>query len=194
MSLDPAVRLGLGLMVAVLALQRVSELLISRRHEELLRERGAVEFGREQFPWFVALHVGLPLGIIAEVLFLGARPGEDWPWMLLLLAVAALLRAASIRALGDRWHVRVRVIPGEPPMTHGVYRLLRHPNYFAVILECAALPLLFGAWRTAIAASVLNLVLLAMRIRLEEEALAWAAGQPSHAESDASIERPAAQA
>lgn len=194
MSVDPAVRLGLGLMIAVLALQRVSELLISRRHEEALRGRGAVEFGREQFPWFVALHVGLPLGIVAEVLFLGARPGEDWPWMLLLLAAAALLRAASIRALGDRWHVRVRVIPGERPMTHGVYRLLRHPNYAAVVLECAALPLLFGAWRSAIAASAVNLVLLAMRVRLEENALAWAAAQPSLAEAEAGTERSAAGA
>ncbi len=194
MSVDPAVRLALGLMVAVLAVQRVSELLISRRHEEVLRERGAVEFGREQFPWFVALHVGLPLGIIGEVGFLGARPGDDWPWMLLLLVVAALLRAAAIRALGDRWHVRVRVIPGERPMRHGVYRLMRHPNYYAVVLECAVLPLLFGAWRTAIVASAWNLVLLAMRIRLEERALAWAAGQPAHGATDADIGRPAARA
>jgi methyltransferase len=179
MNVDSTVGLGLGLMLAVLAVQRVSELLISRQHEEALRARGAVEFGREQLPWFVALHLLLPLGTVAEVLFLGVRPGQDWPWMFLLLVVAAMLRAAAIRALGERWHVRVWVIPGERPFTHGVYRLMRHPNYFAVILECAALPLLFGAWRTAIVASTLNLLLLAMRIRVEEQALAWAAGQPA---------------
>lgn len=177
MNATPEVRLGLGIMLAVLAVQRLSELLISRQHEAALRARGAVEFGREQFPWFVALHVLMPLGIVAEVLFLGERPGDDWPWMLLLLVVAALLRAAAIRALGDRWHTRVWVVPGERPFGHGVYRLMRHPNYYAVILECMALPLLFGAWRTAIAASVVNLVLLTMRIRVEEQALAWAAGQ-----------------
>ena len=177
MNVTPEVRLGLGIMLAVLAVQRLSELLISRQHEAVLRARGAVEFGREQFPGFVALHVLLPLGIVAEVLFLGARPGDEWPWLLLLLVVAALLRAAAIRALGERWHVRVWVIPGERPFTHGIYRFLRHPNYYAVIVECMALPLLFGAWRTAIAASVLDLVLLTMRIRAEEHALAWAAGQ-----------------
>ena len=79
-------------------------------------------------------------------------------------------------------------------MTHGVYRFMRHPNYFAVVLECAALPLLFGAWRTAIVASATNLVLLAIRIRIEEKALAWAAGEPPPVETDVSTERPAAEA
>ena len=91
MNVGPTVGLSLGLMLAVLALQRVSELLISRQHEAVLRARGGVEFGREQFPWFVALHLLLPLGTVAEVRFLGARPGHDWSWMLLLLVVAALL-------------------------------------------------------------------------------------------------------
>lgn len=185
MNVTPEVRLGLGIMLAVLAVQRLSELLISRQHEAVLRARGAVEFGRELFPGFVALHLLLPLGVVAEVLFLGERPGDDWPWMLLLLVVAALLRAAAIRALGERWHVRVWVIPGERPFVHGIYRFMRHPNYYAVIVECMALPLLFGAWRTAIGASVLNLALLTLRIRVEEKALAWAAEQKPAESSDA---------
>jgi len=183
MSFDPSIGLGLGIMAGVLAVQRVSELLLSRQHQRTMERLGGVEFGREQFPAFVALHVGIPLAIAIEVLVLGARPGPDWPWMLVLLVVAALLRAAAIRALGERWHVRVWVIPGEKPQTHGIYRWMRHPNYFAVILECAALPLLFGAWRTAVAASLVNLILLTMRIRVEEQALAWAAKSPPPSEA-----------
>jgi len=186
MNADAGIELGLGLMAAVLAIQRVSELLLSRQHQRTMQRMGGVEFGRELFPAFVALHVGIPLAIAFEVLFLGTRPSADWPWMLLLLVVAALLRAAAIRALGERWHVRVWVVPGEKPQTHGIYRWMRHPNYFAVMLECAALPLLFGAWRTAIGASLLNLVLLTMRIRTEEQALTWAAQSPRAAETDPS--------
>jgi methyltransferase len=53
----------------------------------------------------------------------------------------------------------------------GPYRFLRHPNYLAVVVELIAAPLLFGAWRTAIAISALDLVALAIRIRAEEAAL-----------------------
>ncbi len=188
MRSDPGIALGLGLMAGVLAIQRLSEMLISRHHQRVMEKMGGVEFGRELFPAFVALHVGMPLAIALEVLVLGTRPGPDWPWMLVLLVIAALLRGAAIRALGERWHVRVWVVPGEPPMTHGIYRWMRHPNYFAVMLECAALPLLFGAWRTAIGASLVNLVLLAMRIRTEEQALAWAAQSPHSSERHTSTD------
>jgi len=179
MTRDPGLDVALGVMLVAVAVQRLSELLLARQHQRVLEGRGAVEFGRGHFPGFVLLHVLMPLGIVTEVLGLGARPGPDWPWMFVLLVIAAVLRAAAIRALGERWHVRVFVVPGERPQTHGVYRLMRHPNYYAVILECAALPLLFGAWRTAIVASALNLAMLAIRVRVEERALAWAAVQPA---------------
>lgn len=180
MSVEPPVALGLATALGALVLQRLSELMISSAHQKTLAARGAVEFGRRQFPGFVALHVLMPLALVAEVVAGGARPGPAWPWLLGLLAIAALLRAASIRALGDRWHVRVWVVPGEARQTHGIYRWLAHPNYVAVVLEMAALPLLFGAWRTAIAASAFNAMMLALRVRIEERALRWASEQPAH--------------
>ena len=59
-------------------------------------------------------------------------------------------------------------------MSRCLYRHLAHPNYLGVVLELAALPLLFGAWRTALAAGVANALLLAVRIRDEDRALAVA--------------------
>jgi methyltransferase len=48
---------------------------------------------------------------------------------------------------------------------------LRHPNYVAVIVEMVALPLVGGAWMTAVCASLLNALLLRTRVRVEERAL-----------------------
>ena len=64
------------------------------------------------------------------------------------------------------------VVPGLPLVTSGPYRLLRHPNYVAVVAEGVALPLVHGAWVTAVVFSVLNAVLLLRyRIPAEERAL-----------------------
>lgn len=154
-----------------LALQRAHELRLSARHEAALRARGGVERGRRHFPLLVGLHLLWPLALIAEVAWGGARPGRFWPAWLALALAAQLLRHAAIHALGERWTVRVWVLPGAPPLHRGIYRWLRHPNYLAVALELIAIPLLFGAWRTAVAATLGNAVALAIRIPVEERAL-----------------------
>ena len=171
--------LALVFTVAAIAAQRLVELALSARHQRRLLARGAVEFGRRDFPLFVALHSLMPLALIAEVVWGGARPPEGWPWLLLPLAIAEALRVAAMRSLGEHWHVRVWVVPGEPPIQRGIYRWIAHPNYVAVVLELALLPALFGAWRTAIAASLFNAVLLSRRIPEETRALRWAATQPA---------------
>ncbi len=161
----------LALFLAFLVLQRLAELRLSARHERALRARGAVEHGRGHFPVFVVLHALFPLALAGEVALLGARPGPLWPLWLALFAAAQALRYSAIRALGERWSVRVWALPAEPPLTRGPYRFLRHPNYLAVVVEFAAAPLMFGAWRTALAFSALNALALALRIPVEERAL-----------------------
>ena len=69
----------------------------------------------------------------------------------------------------------VIVVPGLPLVSRGPYRLLRHPNYVAVVLEGAALPLVHSAWVTAAGFTLLNAALLARRIQVEERALATVA-------------------
>jgi methyltransferase len=76
-----------------------------------------------------------------------------------------------IASLGGRWTTRVLVLPGEPLVVRGPYRWLRHPNYAIVCAEIAVAPLIFGAWEIALVFSVLNLVLVAHRIRIEDTAL-----------------------
>ena len=56
-------------------------------------------------------------------------------------------------------------------VTCGPYRFVRHPNYVAVFVELVALPLVHGAYLTAIAGALLHVVVLRRRIALEESVL-----------------------
>jgi len=167
---------GLVAFLAVLALQRVGELVHARRNERRLGARGGREHAAGHFPLIVLVHVLFPLALVAEVLVAGARPRAWWPLWLVAWLAAQGLRYWAVATLGDRWSVRIWTVPGEPPVRRGPYRFLRHPNYVAVALELAAAPLMFGAWRTALAIGALNAVALWIRIRAEEQALGEAAG------------------
>ena len=74
-------------------------------------------------------------------------------------------------ALGEHWTARILVVPGERAVSRGPYRWLAEPSYAAVSLELCALPLMFGAWRTALAASLINALALSIRIPAERRAL-----------------------
>lgn len=159
-------------LILAVALERLIELAVAKRNERWSRAHGAVESGAEHYPAMVALHTGLLAGALAEV-WAGDRPfvpALGWP-MLLLVVAAQGLRWWCIRTLGPQWNTRVLVVPGLPRVTNGPYRVLPHPNYVAVVIEGAALPLVHTAWITALTFTVLNAVLLRTRIRTESAAL-----------------------
>lgn len=164
----------LGLIVAIAA-ERLAELVVNRRHQRRLVARGAYEAGRRHFPVMVALHTGLLVAAPAEAILLDRPflPWLGWPMLALVVATTAM-RWWVIRLLGDRWTIRVWVLPGAPLVTGGPYRFLRHPNYLGVAVEVFALPLVHTAWWTALAFGLGNLWLLAHRIRVEDRALAGA--------------------
>ena len=162
---------ALAVFLAVVAAQRIGELVLSARNARRVRARGAREFGASHFPFIVTVHTLFLLCLPSEVVFLGARPSRWWPLWLAVWFGAQALRYAAVRALGDRWNARIFVVPGEPPVRSGPYRFVRHPNYVAIVVELIAASMLFGAWRTAIAISLLNAVALRIRIRAEDAAL-----------------------
>lgn len=163
-------------LIALFALERVAELVVSKRNAAWAFARGGIESGRGHFPPMVALHTALLVGALAEVLLLDRPflPWLGWP-ALVLVAAAQALRWWCIATLGRQWNTRVIVVPGLPLVSRGPYRWLRHPNYVAVVLEGLALPLVHTAWVTALVFTVLNAALLRVRIRVEEQALRAAA-------------------
>ncbi|WP_326830161.1 isoprenylcysteine carboxyl methyltransferase family protein [Streptosporangium sp. NBC_01810] len=170
------------LLLLLVGLERVAELVVARRNARWSTARGGVTYGRGHYPWMVALHTGLLAGCLLEA-GLADRPFEPalgWP-MLALVVAAQGLRWWCVVSLGPQWNTQVIVVPGLPLVERGPYRLrlLRHPNYVAVAVEGAALPLVYGAWVTALAFTVLNAALMTVRIHCEEDALASLVTAPS---------------
>ena len=163
--------------VALVGLQRLVELLLSRRHEQLLRARGAVERGRGHYPLIVALHALWLLSTLVEGLLRGPDPPAYWPLPLALFLLVQPLRYWAIFSLGEFWNTRILVVPKMKLVRRGPYRYLRHPNYVVVAVEIFTFPLIFGAWITAVVFSALNAALLYVRIKSENRALAELAGQ-----------------
>lgn len=163
------------LLILAVAAERVFELILTRRNAARMLARGGHPAGDGHYPAMVILHTALLAGAPLEVLLLSRtfHAWLGWPMLALVLATMAL-RYWAIRTLGDRWTTRIFVVPGEPPVASGPYRYLRHPNYLAVILEVAALPLVHTAWLTASLGSFANAWVLRARIRAEEAALAEA--------------------
>jgi methyltransferase len=162
-----------ALFLLALTLERGVELWLSRRNTAWAKQQGAIEYGAGHLRWMKLLHTGLFVGCIAEVWGL-ERPFVPVLGLLcLLLALAAQgLRYWTIATLGRRWNVAVLVLPGTPAVSSGPFRFLRHPNYLAVVVEGLAVPLMHSAVITAGVFSVLNALLLGVRIACEEQALA----------------------
>lgn len=159
--------------VGAYAIERCSELVRSRRNLARAMRRGAIECGAAHYPAMVVVHVLFLISAACEVLIFHRPFPGALGWIALALSAGSqALRWWSIGTLGDRWNTRIVVIPGEPLITTGPYRIIRHPNYVAVAVEMAALPMIHGCWLTAIAFSLMNGVLMAMRIPAENRALA----------------------
>ena len=159
-------------LIALLAVERCSELVLSRANRAWALERGALEFGREQMLPLKVLHTAFLCGCLLEVWWASRPfvPALGWPCLALACACQGL-RYWTIVSLGRRWNVSVLVLPGMPAEVGGPFRFLRHPNYLAVAQEGIAVPLVHSAWLTAVLFTALNALLLRARIRCEEAAL-----------------------
>ena len=157
-------------LVLLVGLERVAELVVSLRNAKWSLAQGGVESGSGHYPFMVVLHTGLLAGCLAEAAHRPFVPWLGWT-MFVVVLLSQGLRWWCIAVLGRQWNTRVIVVPGLRLVAGGPYRWMRHPNYVAVVAEGIALPLVHTAWVTAVVFTVLNIPLLAVRIRAEEAAL-----------------------
>jgi methyltransferase len=155
--------------LAAVTLERLAELLFATRNTARLKAQGAVEHAPGHYPLIVALHAAWLAGLW---LFGWNRPVQ-WGW-LALFGLLQVLRAWVLMTLKTRWTTRIITLPGETLIREGPYRLMRHPNYLVVVLEIAVLPLAFGLPQFAAVFALANAVVVAIRVRAEEAALAGA--------------------
>lgn len=159
--------------VALVALERLAELIVSQRNAAWSFARGGHETGQGHYPAMVALHTGFLVAMLVEALVRRPEVPSALAWsMLALVAVAQALRWWCIATLGPQWNTRVIVVPDLAPVRTGPYRFLAHPNYVAVVVEGIALPLIHACWITAAGFTILNAALLRVRLRVENDALA----------------------
>ena len=157
--------------VALVATQRLLELVLSRRNERRIRARGAVERGRGHYPFMVALHALWIASTLVEGIVRGPEVPALWPVPLTLFLLAQALRYWAVFSLGESWNTRILVVPGAKLVRRGPYKYLDHPNYVVVVVEILAFPLIFVVWVTALVFTALNAALLYVRIREEDRAL-----------------------
>ncbi len=156
---------GIALLLFV-TLQRIAELALSQRNMKQLLARGGYEVAPGHYPFMVALHAAW----LALLWLLGPGPPIELV-PLLIFVLLQIARAWVIATLGERWTTRIIVLPGEPLVATGPYRWVNHPNYLIVAGEIFVLPLVFGLWQLALLFSLLNALILWVRIRAEDRAL-----------------------
>ena len=154
------------LVLALVTAQRLGELVLARRNTRRLLAQGAYEVGAGHYPIVVALHAAW----LGSLWLLAWDAPVDPSWLAVYIVLQAL-RLWVLASLGPRWTTRIIVLPGAPLARRGPSRFVSHPNYVVVAAEIAVLPLVFGEWQVAVIFSVLNAIILFVRIREEERAL-----------------------
>jgi methyltransferase len=163
--------MNLLLLATIVFIPMLFEAMLSRRNERQLRAMGAAE-PHDDVYWM--MQVAYPAAFLAMIL-------EGWrrgPLVDVHVAAgfalfigAKLLKYWTIIVLGVRWTYRVLVPPGSTRVLVGPYRLLRHPNYLAVVGEIFGAALIAHAPVTGTIAMLGFGTLLLLRIRVEERAL-----------------------
>ena len=152
--------------------ERLMELIVSKRNAAWSFSQGGAEYGEGHYKWMVVMHSLFLVAMTAEYAWMGSV--IDVSVRMGAMAVAVLcqvLRWWVITTLGHQWNTRVIIVPGLKRVTNGPYRFLSHPNYVVVAIETFTLPLIFGSWRTALVFSILNALMMRVRIRVENQAL-----------------------
>lgn len=161
-----------AIILALVTLQRLGELVLSRYNTRRLLALGAIEIAPRHYPLMVAIHAAWLITLWIW--------GRDQDVNLIALSIFILLQALRfwvLATLGPRWTTRIIVLPDAPMITAGPYRYLSHPNYAIVAAEIAVLPLALHLAFVALIFTVLNALVLVIRIRSESRALAAARRQ-----------------
>lgn len=157
--------------LCIVMIQRILELFLAKSNEHWLKKQGGLEFGSRHYRYMVIIHVLFFALFIIEKLLFNRTLSPVWPGVLFVFITAQAVRIWAIASLGRFWNTKIIVLPNAKVCKQGPYRYLRHPNYLVVAVEFAAIPLLFNAYLTACLFTVINVIVLAVRIPEEEKAL-----------------------
>src|ERR1700761_385841 len=156
--------------ILIIIIQRLSELYISRQNEKWLLANGAIQYGQSHYPYIVAMHTLFIISLITEYILRDDTP-ISYTFLVLFILVL-LFKFWALSSLGHYWNTKIYRIPGVYPVKKGPYKIFKHPNYGEVVCEIAIIPLVFHLYYTAIIFTVLNAIMLSVRISVENKV--WA--------------------
>ncbi|MES2060989.1 MAG: isoprenylcysteine carboxylmethyltransferase family protein [Bacteroidota bacterium] len=156
--------------ILFLIFQRLAELYVSSKNEKWLLKNGAVEYGKEHYPFMVAMHTLFIISVIAEYIWRDDTI-VSYP-LIIFFFVLIVIKVIVISTLGHYWNTKIYKVPGTHPVATGIYKYIKHPNYMIVICEIVIIPLAFGLYYTAVVFTILNAIMLTVRIKKENEVLA----------------------
>lgn len=157
--------------IGFIIFQRITELVIAKRNEKWMKSQGAIEFGRGHYPAMVAIHTAFFLSFILEVIYFQKDLSAYWPLLFTVFLITQAMRVWALTSLGRFWNTKIIILPGAEVIKKGPYKLIKHPNYLIVAVELIVIPLIFNAFVTMIAFTLLNIMILSIRIPAEERAL-----------------------
>lgn len=156
--------------ILFLIFQRLAELYVSSKNEKWLLRNGAIEYGKEHYPYMVAMHTLFVVSLITEYIWRDDTI-VSYP-LIIFFFLLIVIKVVAISTLGHYWNTKIYKVPGTRPVATGIYKYIKHPNYIIVICEIVIIPLAFGLYYTAIAFTILNALMLTVRIKKENEVLA----------------------
>ena len=159
------------IILSIIIVQRLLELVVAKRNEKNMRAQGAYEVGASHYPFMILLHVSFFISLLIEVSTFSLTPSPLFLLFFVMFLCVQGLRVWCLTSLGSFWNTKIIILPGANVVTKGPYQYLRHPNYLVVSIEIALLPLMFDAYFTAICFTILNAIMLSVRIPTEERAL-----------------------
>ncbi|MBA9027753.1 MULTISPECIES: isoprenylcysteine carboxyl methyltransferase family protein [Bacillaceae] len=159
------------ILITLLAVQRLSELVLARYNEDRLKAKGGLEFGSSHYPWIVLMHLGFFSSFIAEVNLFDKDVSVLWPFWLSIFLLVQIGRVWVITSLGPYWNTKIIVLPDAEVIVKGPYKYVKHPNYIIVATEILVISLLYNAYFTAALFTCLNAWAMSVRIPIEERAL-----------------------
>src|SRR5437868_4907064 len=95
---------------ALVALQRLAELVLANRNTRWLKKQGGIERGARHYPLFVLLHGSWWLAILS----LTPSNRQLNSTLLILFAGLQLARLWVMASLGPYWTTRIIVLPNHP--------------------------------------------------------------------------------
>ena len=157
------------LFISIVILLRIGELILSKSNEKWLLQNEAVEYGKQHYPFMVILHILFFMSVIFEY-SIQSNPTYNL-FLIVFYGVITAFKAWIVLSLGKFWNTKIYRIRDSTLITKGAYKYFKHPNYLIVIIEIAIIPLIFKLYFTAIVFSLLNAIMLYVRIKEENKAL-----------------------